>query len=238
MMSTSFNKRLLLTAVAAGILCLGQSAMAQVDMEVTASVQNSLTAVVNNELTFGTIFVTGAAFGASGAGTRAPSVAGQSNLTNIATQTATGFTFLSLGGAERGEVTVTVPPNTSTPFNVRLLGLTEEGENQGGAACDGDLANFLPLEHSSGNPAVPAFHVYGWTLGAGAGVQSVGTFSALPSPDEDIVQAPVTPAFAGDQATFYLGATIRTECLAASGDPVPYEELGNYVGTLTIEVGY
>ena len=229
MMSTSFNKRLLLTAVAAGILGLGQSAMAQVDMEVTASVQNSLTAVVNNELTFGTIFATTSADDAAAFGIRAPNVAGQTNLTGI---TANGLTFLSLGGAERGEVTVTVPPNTTTAFTVTLTGLVDTA-TQGGNDCSAALTDFLELEHSSGNPAVPGFNVHGWTLAAGPGTQSVSAFGAGTLDDH---QASVTPAFAGDQATFYLGATIRTQCQAAPDNV--YEELGNYVGTLTIDVGY
>lgn len=224
-MSNSINRRPVLRAVAVAIMALGvsQSALAQVPMEVTASVQNTLTAVVNVPLTFGTIFATTASASASAYGVRAPATAGSTNLTGI---TANGLTFLSLGGAQRGEVTVTVPPNNTTAFTVTLSGLTATTDNQGGNACNVPLTNYLPLAHSSGDPSVPDFNVHAWSISAGPGATNVVDFGGNDT-------ATVTPAFAGDQATFYLGATIRTECQAGA-----YQELGNYAGTLTIDVGY
>ena len=218
-------KTLLLGTIGLGIA--SQQAVA-VEMEVTASVQNTLTAVVDNELTFGTIFTTSALATSAGQAVRSPSISGVTNLVNTALFPETGITFISLGGSERGEVTVTVPPNNTTNFNVTLTGLTPTAPGQGGTACAAALTNFLPLTHTLGNPATPDFNVSSWVLDFGPGATAVGTFSATAGAPV----ATVTPAFAGDTATFYLGATIRTECVA--GD---FEE-GDYTGTLTIDVGY
>jgi hypothetical protein len=43
----------------------------------------------------------------------------------------------------------------------------------------------------------------------------------------------VTPAFGAGPSVFNLGATISTECAAGT-----YVDTGEYVGTLTIDVGY
>ncbi len=222
-MSKLNKQRLLAIAAATGVMGLAsQSAFAQVSMPVTANVQNTLTAVVDAPLTFGTIFATTASTGAAALGVRAPDVAGSTNLTGIV---ANGLTFLSLGGAQRGQVTVTVPPNNTTAFNVTLGGLTATTAGQGGNDCSAALENYLPLTHSSGDPSVPDFNVHAWTLAAGTGATAVSTFTAN--------AATVTPAFAGDQATFFLGGTIRTECTAGSS-----QDIGTYTGNLTISVGY
>lgn len=222
-MSKLHKQRLLVIAAATGVMGLASgSSLAQVTMPITASVQNSLTAVVDAPLVFGTIFATTASTGLSAYGVRAADVAGATNLTGI---TPNGLTFLSLGGAERGQVTVTVPPNNTTAFNLTLTGLTATLAAQGGDTCATALEHFLPLVHSSADPSVPDFNVHAWTLAAGAGATAVSTFTAN--------AATITPAFAGDQATFYLGGTIRTECATGS-----YQETGNYTGTLTLTVGY
>lgn len=222
-MSKLNKQRLLAIAAATGVMGLAsQSAFAQVSMPVTANVQNTLTAVVDAPLTFGTIFATTASTGASAYGTRAANVAGATNLTD---PTPNGLTFLSLGGAERGQITVTVPPNNTTAFNVTLGGLVATTAGQGGDDCSAALTNYLRLIHSSGDPSIPEFHVHDWELAAGTGATAVTPFTAN--------EAEVTPAFAGDQATFFLGGKIRTECVAGT-----YQEIGTYTGNLTINVGY
>lgn len=229
-MSDQIRKRPVPGIVLAGVLGLGamQSALA-VDMTVSASVQNTLTATVDSELKFGKLFVTKALDGFSSSAVRAPATAGQTTLTSIAV--GTGMTFMSLGEAERGEVSVAIPPNSTTPYTVTLSGLVD-GINTG-ATCGTSTNGVLELAHSSGNPNVPKFNVHTWSLATGTGTTAVGTVT--PTGTDGTATASVTPAFGAGPSVFYLGATISTECVTAD---VAYEELGSYVGTLTIDVGY
>lgn len=226
-MCNSNNGRPMLNAIAAGLMALGvsASAFAQVPMEVSATVQNTLTAVVTTPLSFGTIFATTTQTNSSASGVRSPATAGAITLTGIDVGD-DPLTFLSLGGSERGDVEVTVPPNNTTPFTVTLSGVTASTANQGGNDCGSALTNYLPLAHSSGDPTVPDFNVHSFTIAAGTGSTAVGGFGAG-------VTSTVTPAFAGSSASFFLGATIKTECVAGT-----YQESGTYAGTLTIDVGY
>lgn len=225
------SKRVLLGAAAAGVLSLGATLPAHaVDMTVTATVQNTLTAAVVSELSFGQLFVTQALPAASSSGVRAPGTAGTAALTGIAV--GTGMTFMSLGGSTRGEVSVAIPANSTTPYNVTLSGLTDSvktADDCGAATSDG----VLQLVHDSGNPAVPKFNVHTWTLGAGTGTTTVTP--VVPTGTDGTAKGTVTPAFGAGPSVFNLGATISTECVTAAA---PYQDTGTYVGTLTIEVGY
>lgn len=230
-MSTSFKRRLLLTSVAAGVLGLGlsQSAFSQVDMDISVSVRNTLEATVVNSLSFGELFVTEALAAASSSGLRAAGTAGATALTEL--RVGAGMTFISLGGAERGEVAVTVPSNTTTAYTVTLDGLTDDVTGWNGTAdCQSDaLDNVVSLQ--SPVAGAPLFHVYNWRIAAGPGSSAVSSTVMVPGTGE--ATATVTPLLAGDQSTFYIGARIATECVDA-----PYSDQAPYTGLVTINVNY
>lgn len=225
-MKPTHTTRLLQGAVAAALLGLGTVPAAfAVDMEVKATVRNTLTATVDSALNFGELFVTEAKTDASAWGVRAPATAGTTSLTSV---NANGLTFMSLGGSERGEVSVAIPPNNTTAYTVTLSGLVDTVDT--GADCQGSTDGVLVLAHDSGNPAIPGFNVYAWTLAAGAGSDAVSTVTTAAG----VTSGTVTPAFGAGPSVFHLGATIATSCELAG----TYQEVGEYVGTLTIDVGY
>lgn len=229
MFYSKFKYPLIFVSIMAVLGAGGQDAAAVV-MEVEAEVQNALTANVTTPLKFGTLVaIRSSSSGASSLEMLATNAGANLDGSVIGNDPLGPIHFLPSGGAARGVVTVTIPANSTVPYNVKLEGLQSNVNTGVNCTSTDAVLSLIPI--AGYNAATDAaFNVYSWSIAPGNGTASVSP-TAIVNGGKDVT-ATVTPSGVGASSAFYLGAKIGTECANLTYKP------GVYRGLLTIDVAY
>lgn len=232
-MNIIIQRRLALSAVAAGLMVIGVNASAQ-QFPMTATVQNAVTLTEVTPLNFGTVFATRTVVGAGGNDADSSAkltLAPTGTFTPTASSSGTGGgQVLSLGGATAGQYSAPGLPGNSIVrvvfSNASDLAVTPAA-SVALASCLYDTpaaalaANKVVLTNSVGDPTIGFFCVDVFT-----------------SNRTGLLGAGYALGFGVTTLTFDLGATLVAQAPSGAVAAGRTFEAGTYTGTLGMEVQF
>ncbi len=227
-MITMQKKRLAIAVSVAGAIGLGASTAQAEDFGASATLENTLTVTVVNDLDVGTVFatVTGAAL-TNGVGALVIAAA-DGAITDPTDSASVNLVSLGTATPAQGSIAMTADFNMVLP-DTSAVDATDFVANAGGAA-DTEItagAGVTELVHSSANPSVPSLYLMHFTVSdvSGAtsaeGTTNVGDFT-------------ITQDFGETEYVFNIGATVTTEPTAAAAT----YQAGVYSGTFAVTASY
>lgn len=228
-MKTMQNKRLVMAIAATGVMSLGASIAQAADFGASATLENTLSVTVVNDMDLGTVFATetGAAL-INGVGALVIAPAG--GATPHGTDSTT-IELVSLGAPSgaQGSVDMSASFNLVLPDTSAILP-ADFAINAGTSLIkitDGS-GNATELVHESANPAVPSLYLMHYTIADVSG-GAVGTETATFDGG-----FPITQDFGETSYVFNVGATVSTKPTAGAET----YQAGVYSGTFVVTAAY